>query len=178
MRTLNPFLFALTTLALSACGGGAASNMPVTPIALSNFTGDWVSCTPISAQAWNLGTGDRGLRIELHIGQQDQRLQELRSARIFSASNCTGEQVLTTEDAIPLPNKYLGHTSTTFYETIGAIQIAGATFNQTKLLDQMEEPLSMQALLGLIQGKLHIKTMSQGAAWDSPVEAEIYERAQ
>ncbi len=177
MRTLAPCLVALSLSVLGACGGSdKPSNSPLTSIPLSTFTGDWVNCTPIAAAPLNLGTGQRGLRTTLHISLQGQALKELRSAEIFASSDCTGAQILVTENGIPLPNKYLGNTTTTFYETTGVIQIAGSIFNQAYLFTDMGDPLPMQALLSTVQEKLQIALMNKGAAWDSPAETETYIR--
>jgi hypothetical protein len=176
MRMLRLFLFALTTTALTACGGGDSSSPLITPIPLSNFTGTWLNCTAIDASPLNLGIGQRGLQIQLNLSQDNQLLKEQRSAKIFTASDCSGEQVLTTESNLPLPNKYLGQTSTSFYQIVGATTVAKTIFNQAFLLDWLGEPQPTQALLGINQGKLQIALMPKGSIWDSQVVPEIYTR--
>ena len=194
-RLINISLICGLSALVLACGGGTLDSMPTntpthtptsTPTATPNlfapYLGEWVQCvampgTTLGMQGANSGALF-GLQMRLTLTSSGLNAKEVRTARVFANTDCTGALIDSSGGVVPLQNKYRGVPNIMIYQANGTTALQSAIANRVYLADELGASLPMKMLVYLEGQQLKLIQMTLYDNWDQttydPAKIETY----
>ena len=186
-RLINISLICGLSALVLACGGGTLGSTPTstptpTPNLFAPYLGEWVQCVAVPGTTLGMqGAGSEalfGLQTRLTLTSSGLNAKEVRAAKVFANTDCTGALIDSSGGVIPLPNKYRGVPNTMIYQASGMTALQSAIANRVYLVDELGAPLPMKMLVYLEGQQLKLIFMGLSDNWDQntydPAQIETY----